>query len=257
MAGPWCSEPDPAVSRLVAGRTVRLRLYLGAGVSPEQLRREIDSLRGYFARYDLSFTGAPAAPSIIRIELGPVMAGTASEVHEALARAGILANSAGDDRVREVTARVVAAALADFLSLHAQPEPDTVDIVLLERVMTPDSPLAQYVERLAGLTVAPKRRREPTIRSAGEPDGGSGDDLASQTLDQFVAALGLDQYTPTIFLSHHDLGGLHPKRRATTLAHEMGHVFGLAHSRNRDDLMALDRRTDCVPTLGPEHVAGL
>lgn len=210
IAPPCASIDETPDQTLDAPRILPVRLFLDARVKAEELRSETRAAQSYFARYGLNFHALSA---------------TSIDLRTAIASG-------------QATARSAVAPVRAFLQTHAVPPRPHVNIVMVPRIVPPDSSLARFLRDVAGLTLtasAPPRTTE-----------------ASAALSE---ALDIPDYTTTIFLSHRDLARLPTGRRSTTLAHELGHALGLTHGDARADLMNPERRNDCLPRLSADQLA--
>src|SRR5262249_1436204 len=130
---------------------------------------------------------------------------------------------------KTATAAVILAPLRNFLKAHARTQGADLDIVMLPRLIEVESFLEGYFDHLDGFAISPRM-----MENAG---------LMEIIRGLFQAS----EIQPTIFLSYQDVSRLPEKARSATLAHEVGHAFGLGHTGDPNNLMSIHRRPDCMP----------
>jgi hypothetical protein len=121
--------------------------------------------------------------------------------------------------------------IRQFLLDHRSTQANDVHLVILPEILSSQSALAPYFSSLDGVTLSPF--------------------LSEGWMHE---ALGLKEYTPTVFLVHADQRKARKADADTLLAHEIGHAFGLAHHGEPSNLMSQTRRPDCNPVLNDEQI---
>lgn len=131
---------------------------------------------------------------------------------------------------RTLIASFVAAPLRALLAKIRPADTHELQLVFVDRIVSIDSPVAAGLIDPAGLTLSPfaDANDNPEIE----------------------ALLGMplaDMPAPVVLVSLHEIGRIEPELALTTVAHEVGHAFGLKHAGGRDNLMSPMRLRDCMP----------
>lgn len=210
-------------------QTLRVRLVAGEGINSGELEKLVGQLASFYRPYGLHFERIEAIESV---SMASVFAGTNAALEERLLT-GRGRDGAGGER--DAVMKVVAGPLLSFLKSQPKSPERDVDIVLLPRVTSPRSPLQAHTGEIAGLAIKMGFLPGPA---------------EIVTPDPF-------EHIPTIFLGKRELDKLEPSIRATTLAHELGHILELSHELDRNNLMHPNRRSDCHPILSESQLTFL
>ncbi len=210
---------------------VTARVFAGAGVSDAHIEEQLARAAGYFGTYGLRFVQVGA---VDRLAVEWMIGGTKVEIDDALRDVNIdpskPAESAQLATSRDVVCKVSLAPLIAFVQSHAvEPLGRRVNIVVMRQLAASGSTMAGLLPHLRGLTISPHALPQKGL----------------------MTCLGLRPSTvPTVLISIDEIAKRKPGTVDVALAHELGHVFGLEHTPNPEDLMSTKPPT-CLPPLSP------
>jgi hypothetical protein len=238
------SLPDcEGAMRSVLGVSVDVELVYSSSLAVDDVVRLTRSASSYYAEYRLSFRLQEAPQAL---ELGPLIAGSRSEIERALLDAGLPVEGELDAEqtalMDALVARILLAPLREFIHERALPIRPLVSLVVLERLTAP----SLYEQGLLsaaidGLGLSPEFVSR--LRDSGEAT-----DLSD--------ALELPaEFTPTLFLDVEALGRFeHPDN---VVAHELGHALGLVHDDEPGNLMNPEVAESCRAWLSKEQTTSI
>jgi hypothetical protein len=229
LSAPACgAAPQPLDTPLA----LELVVYRGADVDDARVQQQLGHLAAYYQAYGVRF--ARRGP-VRQLAVDRVIAGDREAIDRALTAAGIepLRRAADPVRARRIVCEVALAPLRAILSEQRDDGGD-VHVVLLSQLAPADAMLAQLLPELRGLTLSP---------TTGDPD-----------LRSCLAAT--EGFVPTVLIGLDAIAQRTSGSVDVTLAHEIGHVLGLAHNGRKNDLMAVEPPR-CVPRLSDEQLAQL
>ncbi len=259
-ADPVCDTPECATDRFFGVEAGALPDCEGAMRSELDARVDVEVLYSsslalddvvrltrsaatYYAEYRLSFRllEAPSA-----LELGPLIAGSRSEIEQALVDAGLPLEGeldAGQTALTDaIVAEILLAPLREFVQAHAVPQRPLVSFVVLESLAAPSLYEEGLLsEAIDGLGFSPEF--VSLLRASGD---------ATASFD----ALDLPaEFTPTVFLDEEALARF--EHTDNVVAHELGHALGLLHTDEPGNLMNPEVAESCRAWLSKEQAASI
>lgn len=196
-----CAAPASAESAHFAERhRVKLRVFHNPAVS------------AHFVRKQLSF----AAHLLRKHGIDPRLVAEPRPTNmEVMSDVVVGPDVAPVDRTPDAMWETLLSPALAFLRDSSVPARSEVLVVFLPRIAGSRSSLRQLLPHLAGMTLAP-------LHSSDIPIG---------------SLLGTRDWTPAVFVSEQDAERAEPGSAPATLAHELGHVFGLSHHDDPGNLM--------------------
>jgi hypothetical protein len=212
-----------------------IAFFTSGSITDQDVVTEGQFLQRYYEAYDLTFfTTAPPTPSPISYGLN----GSNAEMDAAIQNAGT-----DEDAQKRAVGDVMFGPLRDFIMSQSQPPSKRVNVVIVERVASPD--VAKLFEGgvIGGLGLSPDLFK---------------DIAANDPQKNLFDLIGLPaEFTPTLVIGHRDIVSL-AKNPDMIVAHELGHSLGLQHQTEQGNLMTQGQsRFDCTPGLTTAQVEQL
>jgi hypothetical protein len=223
--------------------SVDVEVLYSSSLAVDDVARLTRSAASYYADYQLSFQLLEAPQAL---ELGPLIAGTRSEIEQALVGAGLPLEGELDAEqaalADAIAAEILLAPLREFVHERAIPSRPLVSLVVLERLAAPSI----YEEGLLSVAIDGLGFSPEFLSRLRASDGAT---------DSFEALDLPAEFTPTLFLDVESLARFeHPEN---VVAHELGHAFGLLHADEPGNLMNPEVAESCRAWLSQEQVASI
>jgi hypothetical protein len=227
----------------VLGLSLEVEVLYESSLAVTDVVRLTRSAARYYADYQLSFALNDAPQPLA---LGPLIAGSRSELERALVAAGLPLDGELDAeqsaQIDAISAELLLAPLRELLHERAIPRRPVISLVVLERLAAP----SLYEEGLLTATI----------------DGlGLSPELISRLRDSATAtssfeALALPaEFTPTLLLDATALARF--DQPDNVIAHELGHALGLLHTAEPGNLMNTEVADSCRAWLSKEQTASI
>jgi len=210
------------VASAEAGRVLPVSIFVGQGVQADHIKRSLiaasDALASYGIRLELN-------PRIQRLPKENLITIDPSKlrrlVKKGVGQAKLEAKLLGGIKV--------------LIQTHSRPRIEGTHWIFLKEIVPETGLASRILGDVAGVGLSP----ELVEKAKGERVGSS-----------WVQAAGLEgDFTPTMVVSTLSLQKKDEKEAGLTLLHELGHAFGLPHTKDVEgDLMGLELPT-CVPEL--------
>ncbi len=218
-----CPANARANVRDTLGKTISVQVWAPESLSHHRVLRQTRGLQTVFSAIGIDFS---SAGPMHRLSLPSLFVGATPDATKALAATGTLTQAERD----ALLAPVLSAPLRAFLGALRPNNTFEVQVVFVDRIADKESILGMQLPHLAGLTLSPFAAPSDDVEALTL--------LLGQSLSELPA--------PVIFLSIHELSKMLPELRASLLAHEMGHAFGLVHGGGRENVMAPERHARCL-----------
>ncbi len=218
-----CPGNVRASDRETLGKTVSVQVWAPQSLSHHRVLRQTRGLQTIFSAIGVDFASAGTMRSL---SLPSLFVRATPDATIALAAAGTLTQAERD----ALLAPVLSAPLRAFLGALRPNNRFEVQVVFVDRITDKESVLGMQLPHFTGLTLSPYAAPSDDVEGLAL--------LLGQSLSELPA--------PVIFLSIHELSKMQPELRASLLAHEMGHAFGLVHGGGRENVMAPERHARCL-----------
>jgi hypothetical protein len=238
------SQPDcEGAVRSELGVSIDVEVLYSDSLAVDEVARLTRSAASYYAEYRSSFRLLEAPQAL---ELGPLIAGSRSEIDRALIDAGLPVEGELDAEqtalMDAIVAKLLLAPLREFIHEHAVPRRPLVSLVVLERLTAP----SLYEEGLLSAKVDGLGLSPEFVSRLRDSDDAT---------DLFDALELPAEFTPTLFLDVEALGRFeHP---ANVVAHELGHALGLLHTDEPGNLMNPEVAESCRAWLSKAQTTSI
>ncbi|QQR88692.1 MAG: matrixin family metalloprotease [Myxococcales bacterium] len=130
--------------------------------------------------------------------------------------------------------------LREFIRTYASPAQRAINVVFVPTLLDERHPLSSHFAELEGFAILP--RNLTTVQNFQK--------------HQLVDQIGIDQFTPSVIIDlPAETSDFYPI--GMTLAHEVGHVLGLAHVDDTSNLMSASKDNKALRGLNPAQVRAL
>jgi hypothetical protein len=234
-----CPGFVPTTKKVAARKEIDF--FLGAGTIDDAARAQGQSLQRFYEPYELTFFTRKAGSGA---GLTYALNGTTAQLNALPAQLGIVAGQkpspAQQAALNKAAADVIFGELRAFIRSQSNPPRQSINVVIIDQVASPDVAASFNGGVIAGLGLSPTLFRNV---AADDP---------SKNLFELIG-VGED-FTPTFFVGHADVVRL-AKSPDVIAAHELGHAMGLQHTKQPGDLMTqLAASNACLPGLTDREV---
>jgi hypothetical protein len=216
--------------------TIRVRVHAPKSIDVKRIQRHTLALERHWSQWGVTFELAGPLEvideKVLFVAAGPDASSALASAQNA--KQGTLSQEERDG----VLAPYVTAPLRRLLANLSPASTHEVQLLFVDRIADPKSPISAGLQYAAGLTLSPFA---PASKQA-------------QALETLIGINPRQLAAPVVALSMYELARLAPQIRITVLAHELGHAFGLSHGGSRENLMEPTRHARCVPGLNLEQL---